>query len=330
MKRTAILSTIILFALLGVSEANDRIFINIGTGGLTGVYYPTGGAISRMINRKSMLYGIKLHPESTDGSVYNINAVLNGDLELGLAQSDRQYQAYNGQAEWSQIGPRKELRSVFSIHPESITLVATETSEVKKVIDLIGKRVNIGNPGSGQLQNSRDVLTASGVNLEAIDVKQVIPFEAPELLEEGEIDAFFYTVGHPNSNIKEATTGCTKVNIIPITGLSIDALLQKHSYYSRTVIPAEFYLSDDNQEDIETIGVKATLVASSKLDDNIVYAITKEVFDNLERFKTLHPALTVLTRENMLQGLSAPIHKGALKYYKEAGLVKYINPDLIK
>ncbi|MBW2467098.1 MAG: TAXI family TRAP transporter solute-binding subunit [Deltaproteobacteria bacterium] len=330
MKRTAILLTIILFALLELSEANDRIFVNIGTGGLTGVYYPAGGAISRMINRKSKVYGIKLHPESTDGSVYNINAVLNGDLELGLAQSDRQYQAYHGLAEWSQIGPRKELRSLFSIHPESITLVATETSEVKKVIDLIGKRVSIGNPGSGQMQNSKDVLAASGVSLEAIEAKQVMPIKAPELLKEGEIDAFFYTVGHPNSNIKEATTGCTKVNIIPITGPGIDALLQKHSYYSRTVIPADLYFSYGAKEDIETIGVKATLVASSKLDDNIVYVITKEVFDNLERFKTLHPALALLTRENMLQGLSAPIHQGALKYYKEAGLVKYINPDLIK
>ena len=330
MKRTAILSTIILFALLGVSEAYGRTFINIGTGGLTGVYYPTGGAISRMINKKSKLYGIKSHPESTDGSVYNINAVLNGDLELGVAQSDRQYQAYNGLAEWSQIGPQKELRSVFSIHPESITLVATETSKVKKVINLIGKRVSIGKSGSGQLQNSKDVLDASGVSLEAIDTELVKIIEAPELLQEGEIDAFFYTVGHPNSNTKEATIGCTKVNIIPITGPGIDALLQKHSYYARAVIPAELYPNAGNQEDIETIGVKATLVASSRLDENIVYAITKEVFDNLDTFKTLHPAFTVLTRENMLQGLSAPIHKGALKYYKEAGLVKYINPDLIK
>lgn len=330
MKRTAILSIIILFALLGLSGAGETTFVNIGTGALTGVYYPTGGAISRMVNRKINLYGIKSHPESTDGSVYNINAVLNGDLELGLAQSDRQYQAYNGQAEWSQTGPRKDLRSIFSIHPESITLVASETSNVKKVSDLIGKRVNIGNPGSGQLQNSKDVLTASGVSLDTIDAKQAKPIKSPELLEEGEIDAFFYTVGHPNSNIKEATFGCTKVNIIPITGPGIDVLLQKHSYYARTVIPVELYPGVRNQEDIETIGVKATLVASSKLDDNVVYAITKEVFDNLEKFKELHPAFTVLTRENMLQGLSAPIHKGALKYYKEAGLVKYINPDLIK
>jgi len=328
MKRIALLITIILFALAGLSEANERIFVDIGTGGLTGVYYPTGGAISRMINQQENLYGIKAHPESTDGSVYNINAVLNGDLQLGLAQSDRQYQAYNGQAEWSQVGPRKELRSVFSIHPESITLVATKTSGVKEIIDLIGKRVSIGNTGSGQLQNSKDVLAAFGVSLEAIETKQIMQIKVPEMLQEGEIDAFFYTVGHPNNNIREAATGCIKVNIIPITGPGIDTLLQKHSYYSRTVIPAEPYFSD-HRKDIETVGVKATLIASSKLDDNIVYAITKVVFDNLERFKTLHPAFNLLTRENMLQGLSAPIHKGALKYYKEADLVKYINPDLI-
>jgi len=183
-----------------------------------------------MINQKGKLYGIKAHPESTDGSVYNINAVLNGDLQLGLAQSDRQYQAYNGLAEWSRVGPRKELGSFFSIHPESITLVATETSGVKKIVYLIGKRVSIGNTGSGQLQNSKDVLAAFGIRLETIEARQIMSIKVPEMLQEEGIDAFFYTVGHPNNNIREATTGCTRVNIIPITGPEIDALLQKHPY----------------------------------------------------------------------------------------------------
>jgi TRAP transporter TAXI family solute receptor len=330
MKRATILSTILLFAILTASDAFTRTFVTIGTGGVTGVYYPTGGAISRMVNQKSKEYGIKATVESTAGSVYNINAVLSGDLEFGVAQSDRQYQAYNGLAEWAQAGPQKDLRAVFSIHPESITLIASATSGVKSVKDLEGKKVNIGNPGSGQLQNSKDVLEAAGVSLDAINAEQVKAVEAPGLLQDEKIDAFFYTVGHPNGNIKEATSGRIKVNIIPITGQGIDALLQKHSYYARAVIPAKFYPSATSQGDVHSIGVKATFVASSKLDENIVYALTKEVFDNLEAFKKLHPAYGVLTEENMLQGLSAPIHKGALKYYREADLVKYINPTLIK
>jgi TRAP transporter TAXI family solute receptor len=329
MKKNIVLAIVLLFVVLGVSEVFGRTFVTIGTGGVTGVYYPTGGAISRMVNKKAKEYDIKATVESTAGSVYNINAVLSGDLEFGVAQSDRQFQAYNGLAEWAGQGPRRELRSVFSIHPESITLIAAAAGKVQSVADLKGKRVNIGNPGSGQLQNSKDVLAAAGVSLAEINAEQVKAVEAPSLLQDEKIDAFFYTVGHPNGNIKEATSGRIRVNIVPIAGPGIEALLQKHSYYAQAQIPAGFYPNAENTADIESIGVKATFVASSKLDEKIVYAVTKEVFDNLEEFKKLHPAYGVLTKENMLQGLSAPVHRGALKYYREAGLIKYIKPALV-
>ncbi len=315
---------------IDAGAASKRVFVTIGTGGVTGVYYPTGGAISRMINKKSKQYGIKATVESTAGSVYNINAVLSGDLEFGVAQSDRQYQAYHGLAEWKKAGPQKKLRSVFSIHPESITLIASVKSGIKTLKDLKGKRVNIGNPGSGQLQNSKDVLEAAGIPLSSIHVEQVKAVEAPSLLQDGRIDAFFYTVGHPNGNIKEATSGRLKVRIIPIEGPGIDALLKKYPYYAKSVIPIKFYPKADNSGDVPSIGVKATFVTSADVDEKIVYAITKEVFDNFEDFKKLHPAYSVLTKEAMLSGLSAPIHKGALRYYRESGLIKYIDPALIK
>lgn len=315
--------------MLSVSTGHSRTFVTIGTGGVTGVYYPTGGAISRMVNQKSKEYQIKATVESTAGSVYNINSVLSGELDFGVAQSDRQYQAYNGLAEWSTHGPQKDLRSVFSIHPEAITLIASAESNIHTVNDLKEKRVNIGNPGSGQLQNSKDVLEAAGVLLDTLHAERVKAVEAPGLLQDEKIDAFFYTVGHPNGNIKEATSGRIKVTIIPITA-GMQSLLDKYPYYAKAVIPVKFYPNANNTEDIETVGVKATFVTSRKLDENIVYAITKEVFDNLDAFKKLHPAYSVLTRENMLQGLSAPIHKGALRYYREAGLVKHINPQLIE
>lgn len=322
MKKLFVFFGLVLFVFTAESTVFGRTFVTIGTGGVTGVYYPTGGAISRMVNKKSN-YGIKATVESTGGSVYNINAVLNGELEFGVAQSDRQYQAYNGLAEWSQRGPQKDLRAVFSIHPESITLIASARSSVKSIADLKGKRVNVGNPGSGQLQNSKDVLAAYGMSLDSIHAEQVKAVEAPGLLQDEKIDAFFYTVGHPNGNIKEATSGRIKVRIVSINGPGIDDLLKKRSYYAKAIIPAKFYPNAVNKNDIESVGVKATFVASKKLDDKIVYAITREVFDNLEAFKKLHPAYAVLTKENMLQGLSAPIHQGALKYYKETGLVKY-------
>ena len=329
-KRAVLLMLVLLLMSTDAFAGSKRVFVTIGTGGVTGVYYPTGGAISRMINKKYKEYGIKATVESTAGSVYNINAVLSGDLEFGIAQSDRQYQAYHGLAEWSKLGPQKRLRSIFSIHPESITLIASIKSGIKRLEDLKGKRVNIGNPGSGQLQNSKDVLEAAGMPLSSIHVEQAKAVEAPGLLQDEKIDAFFYTVGHPNGNIKEATSGRIKVRIIPITGKGIEALLKRYPYYAKTVIPIKFYPKAENTRDVESIGVKATFVTSADVDERIVYAITKEVFENLEEFKKLHPAYSVLTKENMLQGLTAPIHRGALKYYKEAGLLKYIDPALIQ
>jgi TRAP transporter TAXI family solute receptor len=314
----------------GGCKARKVNFITIGTGGVTGIYYPTGVAISRMVNKKYDEYNIKATVESTSGSVFNINAVLNKDLVFGVVQSDRQYQAHNGLAEWAELGKQTNLRSVFSIHPESITLIASEKSGIRKIEDLKGKRVNLGNPGSGYLQNSRDVLKAVGLDEEEdLSAEYVKAVEAPGLLQDERIDAFFYTVGHPNGNIKEATSGRIKVFIVSITGPDIDKMLTRYSYYAESIIDHSFYPYTLNKEDVTTIGVKATFVTSKDTDENIVYAVTREVFENFEKFKSLHPSYSVLTKKDMLTGLSSPIHKGALRYYREAGLDKYIDPKLI-
>jgi TRAP transporter TAXI family solute receptor len=318
------------FAIFWTScQPSETTFVTVGTGGVTGLYYPTGGAISRMLNKNFKAYRIKATVESTSGSVFNINAVLKGDMEFGIAQSDRQYQAYHGLAEWTEAGPQEELRSIFSIHPEPITLVVSQESGIKTISDLRDKRVNLGNPGSGQLQNSRDVLTAAGLSEEDLTAEYVKAVEAPGLLQDERLDGFFYTVGHPNGNIKEATSGRIKIFIVPITGDAIEEMLNEYPYYADAVIPHEFYPRALNEEDIATIGVKATFVTSTKVSEDIVYAMTKVVFDNFDEFKTLHPAYKVLTKENMLKGLSAPVHRGALKYYRETGLDKHINPKLV-
>lgn len=326
------LYTVALLALcvcLAGCKARKATFVTIGTGGATGIYYPTGVAISRMINKNFDQYGIKATVESTSGSVFNLNAVMNGDITFGVVQSDRQFQACNGLAEWEESGKQTLLRSVFSIHPESITLVASDKSGIRGIEDLRGKRVNLGNPGSGQLQNSRDVLTAAGLTEKDVSGEYIKGIEAPGLLQDERIDAFFYTVGHPNSNIKEATSGRIKVRIISIEGPGIDKLLREYSYYAKSVIPNSFYRYALNTEDIRTIGVKATFVTAAEVPEDVVYAMTKEVFDNIDEFKALHEAYKVLTKRDMLTGLSAPIHKGALKYYRETGLDKYIDRKLI-
>lgn len=294
-------------------------FVTIGTGGITGVYYPTGGAICKIINLKKSEYNIRCTFESTGGSVFNINAVLAGDLEFGIAQSDRQYQAVNGLADWKSKGPQNELRSVFSIHSELITLCASSKANINSVGDLKGKRVNLGNPGSGHRQNAIDTLSALGLDYKKDIISESIKAsEAPGLLQDGRLDAFFYTVGHPSGAIKEATAGRIKVKIVPITG--VEKLINRYPFYAESFIPIKLYPKALNKKDVKTFGVKATLVTSSKVPEEIVYAVTREVFTNLGKFKKLHPAYSTLTKKDMLKGLSAPIHSGALKYYKEAGL----------
>jgi hypothetical protein len=298
-------------------------YVTIGTGGVTGIYYPTGGAIGKIVNKKRKQYGLRVTVESTGGSVFNVNAIMAGDLEFGVVQSDRQYQAINGLADWEDKGKQEKLRAICSFHPESITLVAAVDSEIKILEDVKGKVVNIGNPGSGTRKNSIDALSTGGIDYENdLKAEGLKAVESAKMLQDGRIDAFFYTVGHPNGSIKEATSGARKVRFIPIEGPGLDEMLAKIPYYAKTLIPIANYPQAENTEDVPTFGVKATFVTSADVPEDIVYAITKEVFDNLEEFKTLHPAYSVLTKENMLDGMSAPIHPGAMKYYKEVGLMK--------
>jgi TRAP transporter TAXI family solute receptor len=300
------------------AKAEVRI-VTIGTSSSAEVYYFTGDAIASFVNKKEDIYSIRCKVASTDGSANNVNAIMAGDLEFGIVQADQQYQAINGLAEWREKGPQSDLRAVFSVHPESISLVAAVDADIHSIKDLKGKRVNIGNPGSGQRQNSIDALEAGNINFNRdLMVKNTKAGDAPGLLQEGQIDAFFYTAGHPSGAIKEATTGARKVRFVTITG--IETLVSKYPYYAEAKIPIKLYPDAKNTKDVDTFGVRATIVSSAKISDDVVYAITKEVFDNFEDFKKLYPASTVLTKKDMLAGLSAQIHRGAMRYYKEAGL----------
>lgn len=296
-------------------------FVTIGTGGVTGVYYPTGGAIAKMVNKKKKKYKIKATVESTGGSVFNINAVMTGDLEFGIAQSDRQYQAWNGISEWEKKGKQSKLRSVFSIHPESVTLIASADAGISSCKDLKGKRISVGAPGSGMRKNAKDALATCGLTFDDLGtVEGLKAAEGSKMLQDSRIDGYFYTVGHPNGSIKEASSGRVKVQFVPFTNTA--SLLKKFPYYANSMIAISNYPGVQNKKDNPTFGVKATLITSSDVSEDVVYAITKEVFENFDRFKRLHPAYANLTKKQLLEGLSAPLHRGAIKYYKEAGLIK--------
>ncbi|MBT4088239.1 MAG: TAXI family TRAP transporter solute-binding subunit [Deltaproteobacteria bacterium] len=308
-----------LFATLPVVAKTT--FVTIGTAGLTGVYYPTGGAIAKIVNKKRKEFGIRLTVESTEGSVYNVNAVISRQFDFGIVQSDRQYYATKGIGEWKDKGPQTELRSVFNIYPESCSLIAAVDANINSLSDLKGKRVNLGNRGSGHLGNAMDVLKSVGINPNSDILAQYNEIiTVPSLLQNRNLDAFFYTVGHPSSALKEATAGSRKIKFIPISNKGIDRIIDAVPYYSKMIIPVKYYPGAQNKHDIKTFGVCATLVTSSKVAESVVYGITKAIFENIESFKKLHPAYSLITKQSMLECMSAPIHAGAMKYYKETGL----------
>ncbi len=302
------------------SPAADSQFVTIGTGGVTGVYYPTGGAICRLVNKTRSEHGIRCSVESTGGSVYNLNTIAAGELDMGVAQSDWQYHAYYGTSQFEEQGPNKDLRAVFSVHPEPFTMVARADSGIRNFQDIKGKRVNIGNPGSGQRGTMEVLMEAMGMKIE--DLKLASELKAAEqasALCDNKVDAMVYVVGHPNGSIKEATTSCDSV-LVNVTGPAVDKLIKENSYYRTATIPGGMYRGTD--ADVKTFGVGATFVTSAKVPEKVIYNVVKAVFENFEDFKKLHPAFENLKREEMIKdGLSAPLHKGAIKYYKEAGLM---------
>lgn len=301
-------------------SADEQQFVTIGTGGVTGVYYPAGGAICRLVNMDRKEHGIRCSVESTGGSIYNLNGIRDGELDLAVAQSDWQYHAYNGSSDFEDKGKDEKLRAVFSLHPEPFTVVASKDSGIKTFEDLEGKRVSIGNPGSGQRATAEVLMEEMGWTKDKFSMAaEIKAAEQSQALCDGNIDAFFYTVGHPSGAIKEATTSCDSV-IVEVDNDATKKLIKENPYYREAVIPGGMYRGSD--EDVTTFGVAATFVSSSDVSEEVVYQVVKAVFENFDSFKRLHPAFENLDKKEMISdALSAPLHKGAEKYYKEAGLM---------
>jgi TRAP transporter TAXI family solute receptor len=296
-------------------------FVTIGTGGVTGVYYAAGGAICRLVNKDRAQHGIRCSVESTGGSVFNVNTIKAGELDLGVAQSDVQYNAYKGEGQFKSAGAWGDLRSVFSLHPEPFTVLTRKEANITKFEDLKGKRFNVGNPGSGTRASMEELLAAMGWKLS--DFSLAAELKADEhgpALCDGKIDGFFYGVGHPSANIQDPTTTCG-AKLVSITGPAVEKLVKEKPFYAYATIPGGLYPA--NPEPTQTYGVLATMVTSAKVPADTIYQVVKAVFDNFEDFKKLHPALAHLKPENMVKdGLTAPLHEGAVRYYKEKGWLK--------
>ena len=300
-----------------VAQAADQRFISIGTGGVTGVYYPTGGAICRLVNKDRKEHGIRCSAESTGGSIYNINTIRAGELEFGVAQSDWQYHAYNGTSKFEDQGKFENLRAVFSVHPEPVTVIARDGSGIQTLTDAKGKALNIGNPGSGTRGTWEVIEEALG--WERSDLKLAAEMKSAETGQavcDGKIDAYFWLVGHPSALTQESLATCD-AHLVSVEGEAIDKLVADNSFYRKASIPAGMY---NNESDINTFGVGATFVTSADVPADAVYVVVKAVFENFDQFKKLHPAFANLKESEMISdSLSAPLHDGAVKYYKERG-----------
>lgn len=285
---------------LGVcSVVNAQEFITIGTGSVTGVYYPTGGAICKLVNKNRKNHHIRCSVESTGGSIYNVNTIRSGELDFGVVQSDWQYHGYNGTNQFKAQGPFKKLRAMFSLHTEPFNVIARSDANINSIKDLKGKRVNIGNPGSGDRATMQVVMDALGWNIDSFKLASELKgSERSQALCDNKIDAFIYMAYHPNGSIKEATTSCD-AKLVPVTGPEIDQIVTKNPYYAYTNVPAGMYRGTD--KDVKSFGVAATLVTSSDVPDKVAYNVAKAVFENFNTFKRLHPAFAHLKKKIWLK-----------------------------
>lgn len=306
---------VVLGMAVSAPQAMAKQDILFGGASITGVYYQVALQLSNMMNKHAAdKYNYIGRP--TGGSVFNINAIDRGAFDFAVAQSDRNWQGFNGAADW-EGKPVTGLRSVFSMHPETVLLVTRKDAGIKTVMDMKGKRINIGNPGSGQRGNAEDVLRIYGLDYNKdFSAEALQQAEASRALVDQKVDAFFFTVGNPSAAVEEPAQS-VDLDIIAINSDGIKDFVAKHPYYIMTTIPAGTYKGVD--KDVETYAVTATVISNESVSEEVVYDMVKTVFENLDELKASHAAFRNLNPKEMLQGLSAPLHPGAIKYYKEKG-----------
>jgi TRAP transporter TAXI family solute receptor len=293
-------------------------WVTIGTDESAGLSHVTGLSIAKVAGKKLEELGFRIRVKTMDGTVSSLNAVDAGDLDFAVVRSDVLYEATRGFGPWAAQGPQTDLLAVFTVHAESVSLLAADDAGIETLEDLKGKRVNIGEPGSKERRSSVHVLENAGLDLETdLRAEGAKTADAPGMLQDGRVDAFFCTTEHPNDLIKAAFAGSRKVRFVPIT--NVRRIVLRFPYYIQTRIPVEPYPGATNQEDVETIGYKISLVTSARVPNNLVSGILGETFNNIERLRELHPAYRSLTKEDMTEGMYRMIHRGALYYYMKNG-----------
>ena len=304
----------------GVAAAEPR-EISIGTGSATGVYRIAGETICRLLNRDTTRHGLHCVVKGTGGSIHNIEAIRSGTLDFGIVQSDVQYLATKGQGQFKDNGPFRDLRAVFAVYPEPLVVLARDKSGVTRFEDFRGKRFNVGNPGSGTRTTIDMLLAAAGMSTNDFSrASELSPDEHGRALCENRIDGLSYVVGNPAANLLAITRACN-AHLVPLTGPAVDRLVVDTPYFAYTTIPGGTY--PGNRDAVRSFGVVATFVTSAKVPNEIVHAVASAVFEHFDEFRKQHPIFAYLhPMDTVHSGLTAPLHDGAFRYFREKGWVR--------
>ena len=318
--------------LAGTATAQDIKFFRIGTGGTAGTYFPIGGLLANAISNppgsracsdggSCGVPGLVATAVASNGSVANINAIAGGSMESGFTQSDVAYWAYTGTGIYEGKPKVGGLRLIANLYPESIHLIARKGANIRTVADLKGKRVSLDEPGSGTLVDARIILGAFGITEKDIKPEYLKPNQAGDKLRDGGLDAFFFVGGYPAGAISELAASGSGIELVSITGPEIDKMRTQYGFFATDTIPANTY---KGVGEAKTLAVGAQWVTSEKADANLVYEVTKALWNGNTRklLDSGHAKGKSITRDSAVAGAGIPFHPGAEKFYKEAGLLK--------
>lgn len=298
----------------GTASKGKRQFFNITTGGTGGTYYPVGGALADVLTQN--VDNLSVQAQTGNASVANCNLIKTAQTESAFVQNNVAYWAFSGQGAFE--GKAVEnLRGIASLYPEAIQIVALKDSGIQTVEDLKGKKVAIGEFGSGVEVDAKSILKAHGLSVEDISVEQLNFSEASQKLKDKQIDAAFVTAGFPTASIMDVASS-REIVVVPIAEEKINAMIEESPYYAKTVIPAGTYENQD--EDIVTATTTAMWVCGADADEDLVYNMTKALWDNRVELEKTHAKGKDITLETALDGMAIPLHPGAMKYYKEQGI----------
>lgn len=293
----------------GNADVEGKKFLNIGTGGTAGTYYPIGGAIAEVLNKE--IPGMSASAQSTGASVANINMLGDGEIDLATVQNDIAYYAAHG-TEMFQDKKVDGLQGIASLYPETCQFVTLKSSGIKSLAELKGKRIAVGAVGSGVEANVRQILAVYGVTYSDIDAQYLSFAEGASALKDGNVDVAVLTAGYPTASVQDIAAQ-NPVRLLPVEGKAADALIAQYPFYTKTVIPAGTYAGFD--EEVPSVAVMAMLVAGPSVNDDLGYCVTKAIFSNLDRLQAAHAVGKQIAKDTAKAGMSLPMNAGAERYF---------------